>query len=103
LVGQYDISNGLTIPGQVVGTQLADRIRTIPVLESELGITWEPESCFKFTAGWMFQAWMNIGTSGGTFNGQNLPIGPVNNAFGGADDADIMSFDGIFLRGEVNF
>jgi hypothetical protein len=73
------------------------------MLESELGVTWAPESCFTISAGWMFQAWMNLGTSGGTFNGQNLPIGPVNNAFGGADDADIMSFDGLFVRAEVNF
>jgi hypothetical protein len=42
------------------------------------------------SAGWMFQSWWDLGASGGTFGGW----------FSGADDSNIMSFDGLFLRAE---
>ena len=44
-----------------------------------------------------------MGASGGTFDGENLPVAPIDTAFGGADDADIMSFDGLFLRAEIGY
>lgn len=107
LVGDYNVSSDLVFPGVATGGQLADRIRTVPVLESELGISWQPGPRFRLSAGWLFQAWMNIGVSGGTFDGENLPLfgGPpgIDTVFGGADDADIMSFDGLFVRGEFGF
>ena len=61
LVGQYDISTEVTLPG-VIGEQTADRVRTVPVLESELGMAWRPTDCFRVSAGWVFQAWFNLGT-----------------------------------------
>ncbi|MEX2139359.1 MAG: Lpg1974 family pore-forming outer membrane protein [Pirellulales bacterium] len=102
LVGQYDVSTDVTLTG-ASGGQTADRVRTTPVLESELGVAWLPNDRVRFTAGWLFQAWFNLGTSGGTFDGEQLPIAPVDTAFGGADDADIMSFDGLFLRAEIGY
>jgi hypothetical protein len=102
LVGQYDISTEVTVPG-VFGSQSADRVRTVPVLESELGMAWRPTDSIRVSAGWLFQAWFNLGASGGTFDGERLPVGAVDTAFGGADDADIMSFDGLFVRTEINF
>jgi hypothetical protein len=102
LVGQYDLSTEVTLPG-VFGSQTADRVRTVPVLESELGMAWRPTNSIRVSAGWLFQAWFNLGTSGGTFDGERLPFAPVDTAFGGADDADIMSFDGLFVRAEINY
>jgi hypothetical protein len=102
LVGQYDISTEVTLPG-VFGSQSADRVRTVPVLESELGMAWRPTDSIRLSAGWLFQAWFNLGASGGTFDGERLPFAPVDTAFGGADDADIMSFDGLFVRAEINY
>jgi hypothetical protein len=102
LVGQYDVTTDVTLPG-VSGGQSANRVRTAPVLESELGAAWMPNDRIRLTAGWLFQAWFNLGTSGGTFDGERLPIAPVDTAFGGADDSDIMSFDGLFLRAEIGY
>jgi hypothetical protein len=102
LVGQYDLSTAVQLPG-IFGGQFADRIRTVPVLESELGMAWRPSDSIRLSAGWLFQAWFNLGTSGGTFDGERLPFAPVDTAFGGADDADIMSFDGLFVRAEINY
>ena len=94
LVGQYDIAGEVSLPGiGVVAGQEADRVRMVPVMESELGAMWEPAESLRFSAGWLFQSWWNIGASGGTFNG----------AFTAADDSDIMSFDGLFVRAELWF
>ena len=103
LIGQYDVNSGIEVPGFAVGGQSADRLRAVPVLESELGLSWRPHSTITLSAGYMFQAWFNVGVSGGTFDGENLPVAPVDTAFGGADDGDIMSFDGLFLRAEARF
>lgn len=102
LVGQYDVSTQFTIPGTVVGGQSADRTRMVPVLESELGGQWLATDRLTFSAGWMFQGWMNLGASGGTFDTENTPLGG-DAAFVGTDDADIMSFDGLFIRGRFDF
>jgi hypothetical protein len=106
LVGQYDISTDVVIPGFATAGQTADRIRTVPILESELGVSWEPTNRFRLSAGWLVQAWMNLGVSGGTFDGENLAalgLPPIDTVFGGADDSDIMSFDGLFIRAEFNY
>ena len=72
--------------------------------------SWAPPgnraACWRLSAGWLVQAWFDLGVSGGTFSGQNLPaVGfpPIQNVFGGADDANIMGFDGVFVRAEYNF
>jgi hypothetical protein len=103
LIGDYEIGTNVVVPGFAVGGQFADRTRAVPVLESRLGASWRLNPAITLSAGWMFQAWFNIGTSGGTFDGERLPVAPVDTAFGGADDADIMSFDGLFLRAEAQF
>lgn len=106
LVGQYDVSSRLTFPGLGSGGQIADRIRTVPVAEAELGGKWNPTDYLSFSAGWLFQSWWNIGASGGTFDTEGTPLeGPAypDTAFVGTDDSDIMSFDGLFIRGELEF
>jgi hypothetical protein len=102
LVGQYDITTRVAVPG-ASGSQGANRVRMVPVLESEIGASWQPSDRFQLSAGWMFAAWFNLGASGGTFDGERLPVAPVDTAFGGADDADIMSFDGLFVRAQIGY
>ena len=92
LVGDYDVSSSAFFNG-AGGRQIADRTRMVPVLEGELGIMWQPSPGFSLTGGWLAQAWSNIGTSGGTFGG----------TFVQTDDSDIMSFDGLYVRGLFNF
>jgi hypothetical protein len=106
LVGRNDISTDVLVTGAFTGGQSAGRILVVPVLESELGASWEPTPCWRLSAGWLVQAWFDLGVSGGTFSGQNLPaVGfpPIQNVFGGADDSSIMAFDGIFFRAEYNY
>jgi len=106
LVCRNDISTDVSITGAFTGGQSAGRILVVPVLESELGASWEPSRCWRLSAGWLVQAWFDLGVSGGTFSGQNLPavgLPPIQNVFGGADDSSIMGFDGVFFRAEYNF
>lgn len=103
LIGSYEVASEVAIPGVAVGGQSAQRMKAVPILEAELGASWHPGERMTISAGWMFQAWLNIGTSGGTFDGENLPLAPIDTVFGQADDADIMSFDGLFVRAEFRF
>ena len=103
LIGSYEVESGVTVPGVAVGGQTAQRIRAVPVMEAELGAAWHPTDCFTVSAGYLFQAWFNLGVSGGTFDGENLPLAPIDTVFGQTDDADIMSFDGLFVRAELSF
>jgi len=103
LIGSYDVASQIAVPGIATGGQTADRTRAVPVLESELGASWYATDRLTISAGWLFQSWFNLGTSGGTFDGENLPVAPVDTVFGQTDDADIMSFDGLFVRAEVWF
>jgi hypothetical protein len=54
---------------------------------------------WSVAAGWMIQAWFDLGTSGGTFDPL---LGPVA-VFNGADDGNLMSFDGFFVRAEYGW
>ncbi|MBI3466225.1 MAG: hypothetical protein HY000_24690 [Planctomycetes bacterium] len=91
LVGDYDVRSGLTVP--VAFNQESSVTRTIPVAEIEVGASWHILDRLTVSGGWLFQAWFDLGASGGRFN----------NVFGPADDANIMSYDGLFLRAELRF
>ena len=95
LVGEYDVRSGNTLfaPAVFQGGQQESVTRLIPVLEVEAGAAYQVAENVRLSAGWMFQAWFDLGTSGGTFGG----------FFNGADDANIMSFDGLMLRAEFGF
>ncbi len=92
LVGQLDVRAGATLPG-FNGDQRASFTRTIPVAEIELGGSCRVLDCLTVSAGWLFQAWFDLGASGGNFGGFYVPT----------DDANIMSYDGLFLRAELTF
>jgi hypothetical protein len=106
LVGKNDIATDVSVTGAFTGGQTSGRILVVPVLESELGASWQANDRWRFSAGWFVQAWFDLGVSGGTFSGQNLPaVGfpPIQNVFGGADDSSIMAFDGFFFRAAYNY
>jgi hypothetical protein len=103
LVGQHELGSAVTFPGLIQSEQNADRTRVVPVLESELGGAWRPSDRLTISAGWLVQSWLNMGTSGGTFYGNQMNVPQPVNAFVGADDSDIMSFDGLFVRAEMAF
>jgi hypothetical protein len=89
LVGEHDVSSANSFGGGAfVAGQATSQRRTIPVLETELGATWQITDSFELSAGWLFHAWHDLGASGGTFGG----------FFVGSDDANTMSFDGLLLR-----
>jgi hypothetical protein len=106
LVGKNNITTDVSVTGGFTGGQSASRILVVPVLESELGASWQPTDRWRLSAGWLVQAWFDLGVSGGTFSGANLPaigLPAIQNVFGGADDSNIMGFDGLFVRAEYNF
>lgn len=95
LLGEYEVasSNTVNLPTTFRGSQSSSMTRLIPVAEAEVGAMWQPSERLKVSAGWLFQSWFDLGTSGGGFGG----------FFAGADDGNTMSFDGLFLRTEVGF
>jgi hypothetical protein len=94
LLGNYDVrfSQTTTVP-PFAAVQTTSAMRMIPVTEIELGATYSLIENFNVSAGWLFQAWFDLGTSGGQFAG----------FFNGADDGNIMAYDGLFVRGELAF
>jgi hypothetical protein len=93
LLGSYDMTFGASpAPGFVAG-QEQHMTRMIPVTELEVGARVSPMSNFNLSAGYLFHSWFDLGTSGGRFAG----------LFTGQEDANIMSFDGLFARGELSF
>lgn len=106
LVGHYEVGSQFTVPGMLDGAQEAERTRMVPVIEMELGSEWRATDRLTISSGWLFQAWFNLGASGGTFDPNAGAAGggvfdePM---FVGTDDADIMSFDGLFVRAELDF
>lgn len=93
LVGE-DVIRSNVAPNVVFSlSQQESLTRTLPVIETELGASWQAGSRLNLSAGWLFQAWFDMGTSGGQFGG----------FFAGADDSNVMSFDGLSLRAEYSF
>lgn len=90
LLGGYSNTSGAVISGVAGGEQNAHRFLTVPVIEAEVGGAWQPTQNLMFSAGWLWQAWFDLGVSGGT---------TYNGKFAETDSASIMAFDGLFLRG----
>jgi hypothetical protein len=89
LVGGYDVSSGAMFTGMGGADQFARRTLTVPVLEAEIGAAWQPTPSFTLSAGWLVQAWFDLGVSGGTNGGKYIEV----------DDSNVMAFDGLFTRG----
>jgi len=95
LLGEDEIrsSNTVTEPFPFAAGQQESLTRLLPVIEIELGVCSRIGDSLNISLGWLFQAWLDMGTSGGQFGGY----------FGGADDSNIMSFDGMSTRAEWTF
>lgn len=90
LVGGFNNTSGAVFSGVAGGDQSAHRTLTVPVLEAELGGAWQPTENLMFSAGWLWQAWFDLGVSGGT---------TYSGKYAETDSASVMAFDGLFLRG----
>jgi hypothetical protein len=94
LVGEYDTSFSQTTTAPAFqASQDTNEIRVIPVAETEIGAGWSPFPWMNVSAGWLFQAWFDLGASGGTFGG----------FYTVTENANIMAFEGLFVRAEVTF
>jgi hypothetical protein len=94
LVGQYDTNFGQSTTGpSFQATQNTDEIRVLPVAEAEVGAGWSPLPWLSVSTGWLFQAWFDLGGSGGTFGG----------FYTVTENSNIMAFEGFFLRAQLTF
>jgi hypothetical protein len=97
LLGDYElVANRFEQEGSdpaLFTDKVTSRTRVIPVTEIEVGATWRPTACATFSAGYLFQAWHDLGMSSEILGAE----------FGFYDDANILAFDGYFLRGEWSF
>jgi len=99
LLGQYDIKETRFTPGTETTSELTENYfdnhdRVIPVAEIELGGTWQLGPCVSLSAGYLFQAWWDLGQFE-QIQG-NIFLNPI-------DDSNILSFDGLFARLEICF
>ena len=94
LFGEYGTTSGSTVvPLGFTAREDDNQARAIPVFEEEVGAAWHPLNRLSLSAGWLFQAWFDLGTSGGTFGG----------FYTVQQNSNIMSFDGLFARAEWKF
>jgi hypothetical protein len=73
-------------------TEVASLTRVVPVSEMEVGGTCRLGRHTVVSAGYLFHVWYDLGITQGI--GGNLPS---------SDTANILSFDGLFVRGEWAF
>ena len=94
LVGENDMNFSQTTTSPAYSaTQDTDAVRLLPVADAEIGAGWSPLPWLNVSAGWMFQAWFDLGASGGTFGG----------FYTVTENSNIMAFEGLFLHAEVTF
>jgi len=94
LLGHYEItSTYFEAEDDDTDTNLLSRDRVIPVTEIEMGLSYNFRERTTVSAGYFLQAWHDLGMSQ-QITGQ-FPQG--------YDDANILSFDGLFVRGEWRF
>ena len=99
LIGDYTMNRLRTLPGNAqapteIDTQNDTFARIIPVADIEVGGSWQVAPYTFISAGWFFQAWWDLGQAE-TVN--NTPT------FDALDSANILGFDGLFVRGEILF
>ena len=100
LLGQFDsvrTINNYDATGTLITIDVSEQRQTriIPVAELEVGGTWQVCDCFQITAGWLFQAWWDLG--------QTEVFARDTTGFDTAPDSNILSFDGLFVRAEYCF
>lgn len=101
LFGSYDASMQSIQPLGLTTAEnntVAHLRRAVPVLEMEIGATWRPTKCWCLSAGWLFQSWFDLGFSEDVSATCCPDIFPASR-----DDANLLSFDGLYLRAEYCF
>jgi hypothetical protein len=99
LIGNYRSQRTLTTPGTgefpttSVLSQHDDFARLVPVTDVEVGAAVQLTPYAFVSIGWFFQCWWDLG------QGETVP----NGTFAPLDTANILGFDGLFVRGELLF
>lgn len=99
LLGEYDVTQNVlvTSPTSAVTRLVNNHDRIIPEADIEIGGDWQVTCRLRLSAGYLFQAWWDLGEfefiSPSTSSGL---IPDVNNA-------NILGFDGLFARVEYRF
>lgn len=97
LLGQYDVTlTKFTPAAQATSTQTYNYDRVVPVIDLEVGLSRQIGKRTLLTAGYFFQAWIDVST----INTIQF-VGNLNDSQ--LDTANIMSFDGFMLRIEHTF
>jgi Legionella pneumophila major outer membrane protein precursor len=98
LIGDYRMTRTRTEPGEdttptVITNQFDVFHRMVPVTDIEVGGTWQMAPFTYVSVGYFWQCWWDLG-QGENIQGTN---------FGPLDSANILGFDGLFVRGEMLF
>ncbi|HEY2883320.1 MAG TPA: Lpg1974 family pore-forming outer membrane protein [Pirellulales bacterium] len=97
LLGEYDLKQTRKTPPSdpsVTENYFDTHDRMIPEIDIELGGTFQWSQHVSFSAGYMFQAWVDLGAFE-QIEG-NIFLNPI-------DDANIMAFDGLVAKMEITF
>jgi hypothetical protein len=95
LLGQMSQQVQRTDEQDIVTTQTARGRRVIPVTEIEAGLSAQLTSSSRFSAGYLFSAWHDLG-----FRDQFNYVTQLESNY---DDANILGFDGLFVRLELGY
>ncbi len=101
LFGSYDASMQAIQPLGLTTAEnntVAHLKRAVPLLEMEIGATWRPTKAWCLSAGWLLQSWFDMGFSEDISATCCPDIFPAHR-----DDANLLSFDGLYLRAEYCF
>ena len=100
LLGNVNIANTRNVAG-LVNTTILDTTQIIPVLDIVAGGTVSVSDRISVSGGYLFSAWHDLGMRD-TFDILDDPgfQQPTDLTF---DDANILGFDGYFVRAEVSF
>ncbi len=97
LLGEFNIDETRLTPGAsptLIEHYFDSHNRLIPMSEIELGGSWQIANRATLSAGYLFQAWWDLGAFE-QIEG-NVFLNPI-------DDSNIMAFDGLFARLEFCF
>lgn len=92
-----DVETTVTSPGGVFLPVSLTSTEVIPVTEIEAGVTAWLTKCASVTAGYMLSAWHDLG------HRPEYDYGATGTQLLSMDDANMMTFDGFFLRAEVAY
>ncbi len=98
LLGEYDTEQSVLVtdPSRAVTHLIDNHDRIIPETDIEIGADWQATCRLKFSAGYLFQAWWDLGEFEHVdVNGAGFIL-PAQNA-------TILGFDGLFARVEYTF